>query len=200
MTALSFFGCLLTAYGPALVIFFGYVARDPTLTILSISSAFFWLLSLLLSALIWRIVAPLQSSLPFSVVVGVISQELFRWLYYMLLSRANSLFDLVSKHPTSPLNFPTRSLVAGFGFGAANSLVTYVSSLAQSAGPGVVVARACGGISMFFLSAILTSLFTLLNIAWNVVAFEGYRTRSWWRVAFVAVTHLGASMAVSLIA
>ncbi|KAJ3340122.1 anterior pharynx defective 1 [Gonapodya sp. JEL0774] len=195
MTLLSFFGCLLTAYSPALAIFFGFVANDAALALLAISSAFFWLLSLLISALIWRIIPPLQSSQIFAIVVAVAAQEVFRYLYYVLISRAQPSLDLVTPNPRSPLNPPTRSLVAGFGFGVANSLVTYVDLLAQSIGPGVVVAKGGAGASMVFLGAITSSQFTLLNIAWNMVAFEGYQTRSWTRVLGTAAAHLAASVA-----
>ena len=56
MTAFTFFGCALTAYGPALSLFLITIASDPVKIIILILSAFFWLLSLLLSSILWKIV------------------------------------------------------------------------------------------------------------------------------------------------
>ena len=48
-------------------------------------SAFFWLLALLVSSLIWIIVIPLKDTPAFTLPLSVILQELFRWLYFKLL-------------------------------------------------------------------------------------------------------------------
>ena len=56
MTAFTFFGCALTAYGPALSLFLITIASDPVKIIILILSAFFWLLSLLISSILWKIV------------------------------------------------------------------------------------------------------------------------------------------------
>ena len=62
MTAFTFFGCALTAYGPPLALFLLTIAADPVKVIILILSAFFWLLSLLLSAILWTAVVPLKVS------------------------------------------------------------------------------------------------------------------------------------------
>ena len=62
MTVLSFFGCALTAYGPALSLFLFTIASDPVKIIILILSAFFWLLSLLLSSVLWLIVSQFSVS------------------------------------------------------------------------------------------------------------------------------------------
>ena len=48
-------------------------------------SGFFWLLSLLLSSLLWFAVVPLRDQLVFGMVFSVIFQEMFRFLFYKLL-------------------------------------------------------------------------------------------------------------------
>ena len=62
MTVLSFFGCAFTAYGPALSLFLFTIASDPVKIIILILSAFFWLLSLLLSSVLWLIVSQFSVS------------------------------------------------------------------------------------------------------------------------------------------
>lgn len=56
MTLYSFIGCALTAYGPPAAMFTITIASDPVKIIILILSAFFWLLSLLLSSILWKIV------------------------------------------------------------------------------------------------------------------------------------------------
>lgn len=85
MTVAAFFGCALTAYGPALALFVVTIAKDPVRIIILILSAFFWLLSLLLSSLLWFAVVPLRETLVFGLVFSVLFQELFRFLIYFLL-------------------------------------------------------------------------------------------------------------------
>ena len=60
MTAFTFFGCALTAYGTPLSLFLITICSDPVKIIILILSAFFWLLSLLLSAILWTAVVPLK--------------------------------------------------------------------------------------------------------------------------------------------
>ena len=62
MTALAFFGCAFTAYGPALSLFLFTIASDPVKIIILILSAFFWLLSLLFSSVLWLIVTQFSVS------------------------------------------------------------------------------------------------------------------------------------------
>jgi len=50
-----------------------------------ITSAFFWLLSILLSSAIWYVVKPVQTLNPVTIAYSVLLQELFRWLYYKLV-------------------------------------------------------------------------------------------------------------------
>lgn len=48
-------------------------------------SAFFWLLSLLISSLLWFLVVPLREHLAFGLVFSVLFQELFRYFFYRIL-------------------------------------------------------------------------------------------------------------------
>src|SRR5688572_7661529 len=48
-------------------------------------SAFFWLLSLLVSSLLWFAVVPLRDELAFAVPFAVIFQEIFRYLFYRMI-------------------------------------------------------------------------------------------------------------------
>ncbi|XP_049649882.1 gamma-secretase subunit Aph-1b-like isoform X2 [Accipiter gentilis] len=97
MTLAIFFGCTFIAFGPVFSLFLFTIARDPLRIIVLIAGAFFWLVSLLLSSLIWFITVkasdprdePLQKGLLiFGVMFSVLLQEAFRFLYYKLLRKA----------------------------------------------------------------------------------------------------------------
>lgn len=74
MTLAEFFSCSLLAFGPPLVMFAFTIANDPIRIIIMIAAAFGWLVSFLLSSLIWYAVVPLRSYLAFGMVFAIIIQ------------------------------------------------------------------------------------------------------------------------------
>ncbi|VDK21789.1 unnamed protein product [Anisakis simplex] len=88
MTALAGLAYLLFAFSPALAIFHKIIANDPLRIILFVLGAFFWLLSLLFSALVWYAVIPLRDTLVFAVFVSIAFQEIARLIHFILLKKA----------------------------------------------------------------------------------------------------------------
>lgn len=86
MTAMGFFGCALLAFGPPLAMFTFTVSAEPIRIIILIASAFFWLISLLLSSILWYAVVPLQSYLAFGLIFSVLFQEIFRQVFFFITS------------------------------------------------------------------------------------------------------------------
>lgn len=76
MTLAEFFSCSLLAFGPPVVMFALTVANDPIRIIIMIAAAFGWLLSLLLSSLIWFALESLtvRTHLAFGMVFAIIFQ------------------------------------------------------------------------------------------------------------------------------
>lgn len=81
---MDFFGCALLAFGPPLALFTFTVSVEPIRIIILIASAFFWLISLLLSSILWYAVVPLQKHLAFGLVFSVLFQEGFRSVIHAL--------------------------------------------------------------------------------------------------------------------
>ncbi|RUP45759.1 hypothetical protein BC936DRAFT_147766 [Jimgerdemannia flammicorona] len=79
--------------------------------------------------------------------------------------------------------------------------ISYVSLLAQSLGPGVILCPSCPKLSLYFVSAFTTCIFILLHIVWMMLAFEGFSASSAvsraFQTSWVILTHLAASYAVS---
>jgi hypothetical protein len=88
MTALEFVGCSLIIFGPPVMLFFVFIANDPLKVIVLTASAFFWLISLLLSSIVWFSVVPLKNYPAFALVFSVIFQELMRLLLFYTVRRA----------------------------------------------------------------------------------------------------------------
>lgn len=78
MTVMDFFGCALLAFGPPLAMFTFTIAIEPIRIIILIASSFFWLISFLLSSMVWFSIGPLQKYLWIGLVYSVIFQEIFR--------------------------------------------------------------------------------------------------------------------------
>ncbi len=106
MTLMQFIGCTCITFGPPFAIFCLIIASDPiriiilisrsdstlhsnyifiNIFIIFINSSFFWLLSLLLSSILWSSVVPLKDHLIFGVTFSVIFQESFRYLFYRII-------------------------------------------------------------------------------------------------------------------
>ncbi|TPX70588.1 hypothetical protein SpCBS45565_g01659 [Spizellomyces sp. 'palustris'] len=193
MTLISFFGNALTAYGPALAVFLLYVARNAQLVILLMTSAFFWLLSILFSSVFWYIIKPLQNVPVGTIFVAVTLQELFRFLFFKLMSKAEKGLNTIAKTPNSPLNRPANAFVTGLGFGIMSGLTLYLSQLAESSGPAILACNSCPGMDVFFVGALTTCLFIFLHSVWNMVAFDGWYRGQWLPFGFVMISHYAAS-------
>ncbi|XP_064123505.1 gamma-secretase subunit APH-1B isoform X2 [Loxodonta africana] len=111
MTAAVFFGCAFIAFGPAFALYIFTIATEPLRIIFLIAGAFFWLVSLLLSSLVWFIAGtitghkdgPVQKYLLiFGVLVSVLIQEAFRFAYYRLLKKANEGLKAINPEETTP--------------------------------------------------------------------------------------------------
>nr|XP_033793266.1 gamma-secretase subunit Aph-1b-like [Geotrypetes seraphini]XP_033793276.1 gamma-secretase subunit Aph-1b-like [Geotrypetes seraphini]XP_033793287.1 gamma-secretase subunit Aph-1b-like [Geotrypetes seraphini] len=198
MTLPIFFGCTFIAFGPSLGLFLFTVAKDPLRVIILIAGAFFWLLSLLLSSLVWFIGIKaadptnhlLQDGLLiFGLFFSVLLQELFRFIYYLLLRKANEGLAALSDDGQSPISIQQMAYVAGLGFGLMSGAFSVVNILSESIGPGNV--GIFGDHSLYFLtSAFMTMVLTLLHTFWGIIFFHGCETRAWWEILAVIATHL----------
>lgn len=195
MTLPLFFGCVFIAYGPAIVIFFGLVWKRAPLLLLCCTSAFFWLLSVFLVSILWTVIPPLKDSHAATVVVGALTQEVFRGLYLLMYRKAEEgMNSLTAPGEPLPLNDLSSAIAAGLGFGTMGSVVMYGSLLATSVGEAVLYSDQCSEMSLFALSAVSSTLFIILHTLLSILTFDAYRRRSWARFSLVVLLHLGASL------
>ena len=76
-----------------------------------IFSAFFWLLSLLISSIIWFAAVPLREKLAFGLVFSIIFQEIFRFLIYLLLSKADAYLRKLTENESTRI-FANRHILS----------------------------------------------------------------------------------------
>ena len=81
MTVLTLFANGIMAYGPSFAIVGGSLGQDATLFMLFLASGFCWLLSILLTSVIWY-GGNMNRSIYGTIIWGVFMQELFRILFY----------------------------------------------------------------------------------------------------------------------
>jgi len=191
-----FFGCLFVAFSPAFAIFVWAIAPNARLVIVAIGSSFFWLLSILLASIWWYIIPPLKSVMYWTIPWSVFFQELFRFLFLKLYTKAERGFirrtqtAKLTTHPDDLL----ASLAFGLGSGVTHSLVTYLTLLWEATGPASYFSPSCPSVSIFILSALQSFCFILFHCMWSVVAFNGFRERNFWKMGGVVLCHLLASM------
>ncbi|CAH8565697.1 unnamed protein product [Schistosoma margrebowiei] len=101
MTYLGGVGYTLIGVGPCLVLFLCTVANCPTKVILLTASGFFWLVSLLITSVMWFIVTPLRAYLAFGILIGVLIQEILRFLFFLLIIKAESGLQLIVSSTTT---------------------------------------------------------------------------------------------------
>jgi len=194
MTVTAFFSCALTAYSPALALFTVTIAKDPVRVIILILSAFFWLLSLLFSSILWSAVVPLREKLAFGLVFSIFFQELFRYGLYLLLSKADAYLKKLTENEETQIfaNKHILAYVVGLGFGMMSGAFSLVNVLADSVGPGTV------GFNnepqdFFMISSLLCMAMILLHTFWGVIAFDAWEQRKYLNMIYVWASHLTVS-------
>lgn len=93
-----------------------------------------------------------------------------------------------------PLNDLSSSFSAGVGYGLMQSIIVFGSVLENGFGDGTYYTAQCSSMSLFTLTAFTTCFVSIMQIAWMVLAFNGYRNKSVLRVTLLFFLHLGSSM------
>lgn len=191
MTVSEFFGCAFLAFGPAAAMFCLTIAHDPMRIIILLTASFYWLISLLISSLIWFTVVPLRDKLIFGVFFSVLVQEALRYGIYITLQKAERGLREVAEN-IQVMSKHTLAYVAGLGFGITSGAFALVNILADAAGPATMGLK--GGSENFFMSsAAHTQCMIFLNIFWGVIFFNGCDKRKYEQVIFVVVSHMFVS-------
>lgn len=193
MTVLATFAYGLIVFGPIGALFCTTVAFQPYEVIISIAGSFFWLLSLFCSSVIWAVVPPLQNTPAFTLPFSVLLQELFRFLLFKLLQRADHLLAIMSDDKTARRKLKV-SYVGGMGFALIVGLVYYGNVLSEAGGPGVVGLTTPKDSTLFFLtSALGTVAIMILHVCWGVMLFHALDTKNWVELVVTILLHMAVA-------
>ncbi|KAJ6646374.1 Gamma-secretase subunit Aph-1 [Pseudolycoriella hygida] len=193
MTLPEFFGCTFLAFGPPLAMFIFTIAHDPIRIIILIAAAFVWLLSLLLSSLMWFAIVPLRDFTAFGLVFSVIFQESFRFLIYKILRKTEKGLQEVANSPQIIANKHILAYVSGLGFGIISGLFALMNILADAAGPATFGLK-IGSPTFLLTSSTQTLLMILLHTFWSVIFFDSVDNSKHAKTAYVVVSHLFVSV------
>lgn len=193
MTIAEVFGCSMIAFGPPLIMYIVTISKDPLLIIVCFASAFFWMISLLLSAALWMIVIPLRDLYAFGLVFSVLFQETFRLLFYILIRKAERGLEKVWQMGVNDKSLFTHSnrlsYVAGLGFGTISGVFSLVNLLAAMNGPGTIGLR--GDDQDFFINSAFMALgITLNHIFWGLLFFDGIKNEKYYQPVCVVCCHM----------
>ncbi|KAL3998138.1 Aph-1 family protein [Acanthocheilonema viteae] len=222
MAILAGIGYLLIAFSPSVVIFRRVIVSDPLRIILFVLGAFFWLLSLLLSACVWFAMVPFREHLVFAVAVSVALQEGARLLHFILLKKAQKGLNHMSLAGQKIAGVHTLrhtrhilATVCGLGMGVMAALFLIINVIADFWGHGTVgLPATVPYVSDRFTTklfpndqhfpitySISACMVTLCHVFWTVLFWDGCHkkgTRStWWMGICFAVTSHYAMSALS---
>lgn len=190
---LPFLGCLFLSFGPSFTLFVITAAKEAQAVILLITSAFFWLISLLLSSLLWLAVIPLRKHLAFTLVFSVFFQEVLRILFYILVRKTDVALSRITRETTGMFHGPRYALVSGLGYGTMSAIFMYLNILAEASGPGTFYLQGSPSLPIILSGALQASAMTGLHVCWGLLCSDALTKKNWPLLVAVSVSHLAVS-------
>ncbi len=124
MGSLLQFGCALIAFCPATMF---YLFRDrPQLYIIALAAAFAWLLSMLITGMVWSLIHVGGDNVwPVTLILGVLIQEGSRFGFIYCFRKTERIIKTSSNYSDEmlPLTDISSSLASGIGFGTMHSMM-----------------------------------------------------------------------------
>ena len=210
MTWLGVVGHALVAFGPLTALGALVVARRSHLSIVAVAAAFFWMLSGVVSAVLWVAVPALKTEWFWVVPSGVLIHEAMRWLFFVCYKRAENAINLAldgdrgaaaavaaaaaAPGKAAPLTDLSSSLSAGVGHGLMQAVIVFGSVLENGFGDGTYFTATCSSMSLFTLLPFTVCFISVMQVAWMILAFDGYRHGSPVRVVGLLALHMGSSL------
>jgi hypothetical protein len=192
MTAWLFWGCSLTAYGPAAAVAYGCCKCRPHIVIWIIACALAWSLFALFSSLLWILLPESPWS---GLVLLVAAVQCARWALHRLVlwgstrgSVQSDMRALFSKEASLAMD-----AAAGAAFGLASTMASVSPVLDLSFSRATLYTSSCPRASLFWVQSFQGLLFSLLHVCWGVLAFDGLRRSRWLQVVAVGLLHLVAA-------
>lgn len=185
------------AFGPALGVMVKLISKRSHLVIIAITSGFFWLVSMLLSASLFTGFDQIEG-FPgvISVLLAVGIQEVGRVAYVYTYTYAEHYAVDVTGITHLPFSEFSCAVAAGFGFGVIYAMVMYGNVLAAASEPADYYPPSCEGASIFGVSAGSALLMQVLHMCLSITMFDAWRRVKvdWKKVGVSVVIHFAATV------
>eukprot|EP00899_Mesostigma_viride_P018990 jgi/Mesvir1/27092/Mv20777-RA.1 len=201
MGVLAFVAYLSIGMGPGIALYLTIVARRSFLILVTLASAFFWLLSLMFLALIFKAFLPRSPEVGVYaalLITAVFVQEAIRlasWRIYRVSE--NYVETRTVRGGLGPLSTTDKVSIAfswGLGHGLVHATLFFLSMITASLRDGTYYIDTCPNMSLFLVAALSTVNFCTLLTFGNVVSFYAASRRSWLLSAVTPCIHLAASL------
>ena len=190
MGVVTVLGCLLVAFGPLTAFFTFVLSKRATLVLLAVGSCFAWLFGLIVASIFWSVLGSGRAWTALAALLGVLATEAARFFFWLVWSRGRvALSQAAGRRVGDEAALVWESVAAGTGF-AFGSALPFSGLLWSAWGPGVLAAECCGGVSVFFVGALLALGGGVLQVLWSVVAHRAFERRSWMQYGIVMGSHL----------
>uniref|UniRef100_A0AC34FYX5 Uncharacterized protein n=1 Tax=Panagrolaimus sp. ES5 TaxID=591445 RepID=A0AC34FYX5_9BILA len=167
MGKLEAYICSIYAFVPAVAFFCRFVVKEPLRIILFMIGAFFWLCSLLLTSVEWRLINILTVLPVWTLIVFVINQEIARILFFIVARKA---YDGLTKLGTSnQIVIPEVELLAH----SSRHTFSFVPGLPASVEKNdCPVHRTFNDVDVPYAYAMACSILIFLNAAWTILQWD----------------------------
>ena len=203
-------GSLLLVLTYPVLLYLFILSQKPILVIISLLSALFYIVALLITALIMFPIpvgtsgtmdpAVGESDLLYptlAVIIGSLSQEFCRFAFIFMFRKVEKGFRSVINSPSVPKSIlvedPSICLASGMGIATAHMLTTagfvFAATIPRA---GDFFGEMCNDIPLQYLTAITALEFFVLDIALMVIAFRAEKHRSIVHFLVVFIFHIAA--------
>lgn len=202
MAATAFFGHFLLGIGPGIAFFLLVIVPKSFVVLLSLFSAFLWLVVLLLTTAVFRGFVPISNNQPAyagALLAAVAIEEAARIGVWQLHKRTLAILHHMSRasgHSFTKLDELYLALGWGYGHAAVHVLFMFGSILPLTAGHGTAYSMTCPELSIFLVGALNSLGMGATLVALSVVALDGWSRRSWVGISYAPLMHAGAALVV----
>jgi len=212
-------GCLFLAYGPSVALLLIYISKRSALLVLSVFSAFVWLISILITSLFWLVASPsLQKAHLYAIIISVIIQELMRYgllyLYTRVIDAAETMerkkrdrilalalsgqFVRKPKKEAPLSNDFEAAIGAGVGYGLMHTVMMYGGVISASSDLQGWYRSQCPTLNAFAASAATALLYNLIHLPLMIIALDAYRRWNLKRAIIPLLLHLTFAISSTL--
>ena len=203
-------GSLLLVLTYPVLLYFFILSQKPILVIISLLSALFYIVALLITALImFPIPAGSKGTMDptegesdilyptVAVIVGSVSQEFCRFAFIFVFRKVEKGFKAVITSTSTPRSIlvddQSACLASGMGIATAHMLTTagfvFAATIPRA---GDYFGQMCGDIPLQYLTAITALEFFIMDIALMIIAFRAEKHKSIVHFVMVFIFHTAA--------